>query len=118
LPTEHLYPEYGDLVRACQRINMRLVEYRQQFPRQETTRYHSSTTRPAIAANSTTPRPRQGLLPAPRYFGVQFKSSTDKRDPATPGPRDSPARETDPTKATCFNCGEVGHFSNSCPNPR
>jgi hypothetical protein len=120
LTTEHLYPEYSELVRACQRINMRLVEHRQRFPRQETTRYRTGTTRAAVAGDSTTPRPRQGLLPAPRYPGVQFKAlpADDKRDSATPGPRDSPARETDPLKATCFNCGEVGHFSNSCPNPR
>jgi hypothetical protein len=122
LTTEHLYPTYSELVRACQRINVRLLEHHQRFPRQEPThsqRYRTNTTRAAVTREAT-PRPRQGLLPAPRYPTTTFKAlpSSDKRDSATPGPRDSPARETDPTKATCFNCSEVGHFASSCPNPR
>jgi hypothetical protein len=122
LATEHLYPVYSELVRACQRINVRLLEHRRRFPRQESThsqRYRSSTTRPAVTREAT-PRPLRGLLPAPRYPTAAFRAlpSSDKRDSATPGPRDSPTRDADPTKATCFNCGEEGHFANSCPTPR
>jgi hypothetical protein len=123
MSTEHLYPTYPGLVLACQRINVRILEYRRQFPGQEPTtgqRYRPSTIKAAVAGDSAPPRPRQGLLPAPKYSAATFRPapSPDKRDSATPGPRDSPARETDPTKATCFNCGEVGHFQSSCTNPR
>jgi hypothetical protein len=44
--------------------------------------------------------------------------SPEKHDRHTPGPRASPAPAKDPSMATCFNCGEVGHFSSSCTNPR
>jgi hypothetical protein len=118
LATQHHHPTYQALVRECQRISVSLEEFHRQFP--PTT--SNQRTRPAKVAtgDSTTPRPRQGLLPAPRYSAATFKAlpPADKRDSATPGQRDSPARETDPSKATCFNCGEVGHFSSSCPNPR
>jgi hypothetical protein len=122
MSTEHQYPVYSELVRECQRINVRLLEYRQRFPRQEPTlsqRYRPRTTTTALPADST-PRLRQGLLPAPRYAASTFRAlpSTDKRESATPGPRASPARETDPTTATCFHCGEVGHFASSCSSPR
>lgn len=123
LSTEHLYPKYSELVRACQRLNVRLLEYGRRFPRQEPTtsqRSRPSTTKTAVGGDSTS-RSRQRLLPAPQYSAATFKAlpSADKRDSATPGPRDSSARvrETDPTKATCFNCGEEGHFAGSCPNP-
>ena len=42
---------------------------------------------------------------------------SDKRDSMTPGPRSSPALVTDPLKATCFNCGQIRHFTSSCPDP-
>ncbi|MCA1730560.1 MAG: CCHC-type zinc finger protein [Actinobacteria bacterium] len=71
-------------------------------------------------AGDSAPRPRQGLLPAPRYSATVFKTppSSGTRGSATPGPRPSPARDTDPTTAACFNCGEVGHFASSCSSPR
>jgi hypothetical protein len=121
LATHHQYTTYQDLVRECQRLSVDLEELHRQFPPTASgQRYRPSTLKVATATGSTPPRPRQGLLPAPRYSTAAFKTlpPSDKQHSATPGPRDSPARETDPNKATCFNCGEVGHFSSSCLNPR
>ena len=67
-------------------------------------------------------RPR--LLPAPRYTPPIALPSTEKRDSASLshryslGPRQASVLATNPSKATCFNYGEVGHFAGSCPNPR
>jgi Zinc knuckle len=121
LATHHQHTTYQDLVRECQRLSVDLEEFDRRFPPTASSqRYRPSTLKVAAGSGSTPPRPRQGLLPAPRYSTAAFKTlpPSDKRDSATPGPRDSPARETDPTKATCFNCREVGHFMSSCPNPR
>ena len=35
----------------------------------------------------------------------------------TPGLRPSLAPTINPSKVTCFNCNEVGHYTNACPNP-
>ena len=64
------------------------------------------------------------LLPAPRYTPPIALPSTEKRDSASLshkyslGPRQASVLATDPSKATCFNYGKVGHFAGSCPNPR
>jgi hypothetical protein len=34
----------------------------------------------------------------------------------TPGLHSTPV-PTDLDKSTCFNCSELGHFANTCPNP-
>jgi hypothetical protein len=119
---EYQFPAYDELVEACQRANVRLLEYHKRFPRQEPApgqRYRSGVEKTLTPAGHA-PRQRQGLLPAPRDSTARFQElpPVNKRDSVTPGPRASPARETDPTKATCFSCSEVGHFANSCPNPR
>ena len=36
----------------------------------------------------------------------------------TPGLRLSLVPTINPSKVTCFNCNEVGHYANTCPNPR
>jgi hypothetical protein len=122
LATHHQHTTYQDLVRECQRLSVDLEEFYRQFPPTASSqRDRTRTIKAAATSGSTPPRPRQGLLPAPRNLGAAFKAlppSADKRDSASPSLRDSPARETDPSKATCFNCGEVGHFSSSCLNPR
>jgi hypothetical protein len=123
LATHHQHTTYQDLVRECQRLSVDLEEFHRQFPpTAPSQRYRTSAIKTAAASGSSVPpRLRQGLLPSSRHSGAAFKTlppSADKRDSATPGLRDSPARETDPLKATCFNCSEVGHFASSCPNPR
>jgi hypothetical protein len=122
MSTEYQYPVYSKLVQECQRINVRLLEYCQRFPRQEPTLsqyYRPRTTTTALPVDST-PRLYQGLLPAPRYTASTFRAlpSTDKRESAIPGLQASPARKTDPITVTCFNCSKVGHFASSCSSPR
>ena len=112
ISTEHQYPTYSSLVQECQRINVRLLEYRRRFPRLE----------PAARVKTSGPN-RQlapGLLPVLRRSpGPQTPWNPDqKRDSATPGPRPSPSPAADPAEAACFNCGEKGHYAKACPNPR
>ena len=47
------------------------------------------------------------MLPAP-----------EKRNSTTLGLQQSLALISDPSKVTCFNYSEVGHFANSCLEPR
>jgi hypothetical protein len=117
--TEHQYPSYAELVRECQRINVRLVEYRQRFPRTDLTqrRRPESTPSKPVRHGSTSQLP-PGILPAPRRANRPFRALPPARDSTTPGPRPSPAPAIDPSKVTCFNCNEVGHYANACPNPR
>jgi hypothetical protein len=122
LATHHQHTTYQDLVRECQRLSVDLEEFYRQFPPTTSSqRDRTRTIKAAATSGSIPPRQRQRLLPAPWRSGVPFRTpppSADKRDSATLGPRESPAQETDPSKATCFNCSEVGHFASSCPNPR
>jgi hypothetical protein len=68
--------------------------------------------------SESVPRQGQGLLPAPRYSAGPFHAQpyTGKRNSITPGPRLTPA-PADPSKSTCFNCGEIGYFASSCLKP-
>jgi Zinc knuckle len=52
-----------------------------------------------------------------RTPGLLQPPTAGNQDSATP-PRSSLMPTSDPSKATCFNCGEVGHFASSCLNPR
>jgi hypothetical protein len=67
---------------------------------------------------------RLRLLPALRYTPLIALPLTEKRNSASLGyryslgPRQASVLATDPSKATCFNYGEVGHFAGSCLNPR
>jgi hypothetical protein len=116
MATEQLYPQYSELVRECQRINVRLLEHRRRFPRQpprEPRERHTGSRR-LHQDRSSEPRQRGLLSTPPRDF--RALPAPEQRDPRSSTPRASPAK--DPSTATCFNCGEVGHFSSSCLNPR
>jgi hypothetical protein len=119
LATHHQHPTYQGLVRECQRLSVDLEEHYRRFPLvAQSRRYRTDTTRTVRAVEQPPQRP-QRLLPAPRHFHSSSREppSADKRE-LTPGPRGSPPKDTDPSKVTCFNCSEVGHFASSCPNPR
>jgi hypothetical protein len=121
LATHHQYPTYQELVRECQRLSVDLEELYRQFPpvAQTQRRRPETTVARPIRSRGSSQQLAPGLLPAPRHSSRPLLLDTDrKRDSATPGPRASTVPATDPAKATCFNCGEVGHYSNSCPNPR
>jgi hypothetical protein len=122
IATEHQYSSYSLLVRECQRINVRLLEYRRRFPKSEPPQRPrpSSTTAPKATGIVWVPSsgtPAHGFRRSPGV--LQGPPPLNKRDSKTPGPRPSPGPETDPTsKGPCFSCGEVGHFASSCLNPR
>ena len=119
MSTEHQYPTYSLLVRECQRINVRLLEYRRRFPKLEPNqrrRLEAVADKPEKLST----RPPGILLPPRRSYGPYRgpPAAADKRESITPGRRSSPIPAPDPSKAACFNCGEVGHFSSACLNPR
>jgi hypothetical protein len=66
ISTEHLYPTYSQLVRECQRINVRLLEHRRRFPQPVSNR-RRQTSIDQDKARRTVSFPR-GLLPAPRQL--------------------------------------------------
>lgn len=118
LATHHQYPSYRELVRECQRLSVDLKEHYRQFPPvalAQRRRPEMTAARPRVSSRQLAP----GLLPAPgRTPHPLLLDSDRKRDSITPGPRNSIPPAADPTKATCFTCGEVGHYSKACPNPR
>jgi hypothetical protein len=113
LSTEPLFPSYEQLVQECQRINVRLIEHRRRFPPLTSTR---RPVRPVDRPSRTTPRVT-GLLRMPSRSPAPLAlPAPPKRDSTTPGPRATPA--ADQAQASCFNCGEVGHFASACLKPR
>jgi Zinc knuckle len=118
LATHHQHPTYQALVRECQRLSVDLEQFHRRFPTVPTSQRRRITTDP-VKVRGTVTFPRQGLLPAPKPTIGPFHPQpyASKRDSATPVPRTTPA-PADPAKDACFNCGELGHFANACPNPR
>jgi hypothetical protein len=122
-PTEESLTTLQDLQKALRRLdqNLRQIQERSDRAKARITASLARTTsmttarstitaaakpfvRESTPAQASSPTPRPDL---PAYTRFQSENS-----------RNSDIRRSTPVDSTCFNCGKVGHFSASCPEPK